>query len=273
MCLRWAAATLVAAALFAVSCYSPNLSDRGYACGDHGECPTHFHCESNHLCYQGDASIDKVVVCDSDASAPQVCLAPSASGQVCNPGCQTGCNGCGWCAVVDGATTCLTGTAGSKDVGATCDPSLKSDCGAGLYCQPECGSGRCYRFCDSTDKSICGAGSSCSVAAMRPGDAGGVLPFTLCSLVSSCNAVSQQGCDLPFACYPTGKTNPSTVCECAGSFPTQQTCYFTDECVRGANCIQFGMSSSGICLQTCTASGDCTSGVCQNPNPVYGYCM
>ena len=273
MNLRRVAAMLVGLQTLAIACYSPNIVDRGYACGSDGGCPDKFHCASNHLCYQeADASIE-MLVCKSDASAPQVCSALRASGQACNPGCQTGCNGCGWCGVVNGATKCLTGKAGTKDVGAVCSPSLESDCMPGLYCQPECGVGRCYRFCDSSDQGVCGTGSACSVNAMRPGDAGGVLPFTLCSLVSSCNAASQQGCDLPFACYPTGRANPSTVCECAGSLATQQQCYFTDQCVRGDNCIQFGTTSAGICLQTCTVSGDCTSGICQNQNPVYGYCM
>src|SRR6202044_1335008 len=98
MGLRRVAAILVFVPLIAFGCYSPNISDRGYACGDHGECPTHFHCASNHLCYQGDSGMDMPEVCDSDASAPQVCTAPHAAGQTCNPGCQTGCNGCGWCA-------------------------------------------------------------------------------------------------------------------------------------------------------------------------------
>ena len=277
MGLRRVAAILVFVPLVVFGCYSPNIVDRGYACGDHGECPEHFHCASNHLCYQGDASIDMPVVCDSDASAPQVCTAEPAKNQTCNPGCQTGCSGCGWCAVVAGATKCLTAAAGTKNIGDICDPSLKSSCMPGLYCQPDCGAvGRCYRFCDSSDKGVCGTGSSCNVSAREPGaDGGGIsLPFTLCSLVSTCDAVSQKGCDMPYACYPTGNADPASVCECAGSYPTLQGCSFTDQCVRGDNCIQFGMMSQAICLQTCMSGGDCPSGTsCQNPMPTYGYCM
>jgi hypothetical protein len=275
MGLRRIAAVLIVAPLMALGCYSPNIGEGNYACGSDGGCPDKFHCASDHRCYQkADASIEMPPpVCTSDASAPQVCSALPASGQACNPGCQTGC-GCGWCAVVNGATKCLTGKAGLKDVGALCDPSLESDCAAGLYCQPECGAGRCYRFCDSSGASACGTtGSACSVTARKPGDAGGALSFTLCSLVSTCDAVSQKGCDAPFACYPTGKTNPSTVCECAGSLPTLQGCSFTDQCVRGDNCIGFGMTAQAMCLQTCVTPADCSTGTCQNPMPMYGYCL
>jgi hypothetical protein len=273
MGLRRIAAVLIVAPLMALGCYSPNIGSGRYACGADGGCPDNFHCASNHLCYQGNDSFDMSPVCESDASAPQVCSAVPANGQTCNPGCQTGCGGCGWCAVVDGVTKCLTGKAGTKDVGAMCDPSLESDCGTGLYCQPECGVGRCYKFCDGSDTSVCGTGSSCSVTAIKPGDAGGALSFTLCSLVSTCDAVAQTGCDKPFGCYPTGKSNPASVCECAGSFPTLQVCFFTDECMRGDNCIGFVTTGQSICLQTCVTNTDCNSGTCQNQMPTYGYCM
>lgn len=271
---RRIAITGIGAFLFALGCYSPNIGDGTYACGPDGGCPDKFHCASNHLCYQkADAAIDMQVVCKSDASAPQVCSALHASDQVCNPGCQTGCGGCGWCAVVNGTTKCLSGQAGQKAVGAICDPSLASDCAPGLYCQPECGSGRCYRFCDGSDKAVCGTGSSCSVAARASGDAGGALSFTLCSLVSTCDAVSQTGCPIPFACYPTGATNPATVCDCAGTFPTLHSCSFVDQCARGDNCVDVGMPTP-VCLQTCKADGDCSSpATCMNMVAGYGYCM
>ena len=260
---------LMGAALFG-ACYSPNIVSRGFACGDGGACPDKFHCASDNRCYQ---EPDASILCKSDASAPQVCSAAHASGQICNPGCQTGCDGCGWCAVVNGATKCLTGKAGTKDVGAVCTPSLESDCMPGLYCQPECGTGRCYRICDSSDKAVCGAGSTCGVTGKASGD-GGTLSFTLCSLVSTCDAVSQTGgCTMPFACYPTGATNPATVCECGGTFPTLHSCSFVDQCTRGDNCVDVGMATP-ICLQTCKGNGDCVSpATCMNQVAGYGYCM
>ena len=96
-------------------------------------------------------------------------------GGACNPGCQTGCS-CGWCGVVGGASQCLTGTAGPKDVGEVCNPNSDPNdpmaCKAGLYCQPECSdtTGRCYRYCPSTnDSTVCGTGSSCNVTLRKLG--------------------------------------------------------------------------------------------------------
>ena len=184
-----------------LGCYSPNIAKGGFICGDGGACPDKFHCALDNRCYQ--EVIDMAPVCTSDASAQQVCSALPASGQACNPGCQMGCDGCGWCAVVNGATRCLTGKAGTKDVGAVCTPSLESDCMPGLYCQAECGAGRCYRICDASDRGVCGAGSMCNLTGHSSGDAG-TFSFTLCSLVAggTCDAVAQTGCGAlgPFAC-------------------------------------------------------------------------
>jgi hypothetical protein len=268
MFLRWAAATLMGAALFAAACYSPNIGRGGYACGTDGGCPDKFHCASDHRCYQeADASIDMPVVCEADASVPKVCPAPHASGQVCNPGCQTGCS-CGWCAVFNGATKCLTEEPGTKDVGTVCTPSLESDCMPGLYCQPECGAGRCYRICDSSDKSVCGTGSKCNVAGNSRGDAG-AFSFSLCSIVSACDAVAQTGCPTAFACYPTIPTE----CDCPGAVADGQGCQLAAQCGRGSSCIGLSTTMS-ICLQTCRINTDCTTAgtSCKNANP-YGYCM
>jgi len=268
MCLRWAAASLIGAVLLASACYSPNIKSGGFACGDGGACPDKFHCALDNRCYQGDAANIEMPppVCTADASAPQVCSAPHVTGQACNPGCQTGCNGCGWCAVVSGATKCLTGRAGTKDVGATCTPSLESDCLPGLYCQPECGTGRCYRICDSSDKSVCGSGSLCNLTATSHGDAGS-FTFSLCSIVSTCDAVTQTGCPAAFACYPAIPTE----CDCAGAVADGQPCQLAAQCGRGSSCIGLSGTTS-LCLKTCKANSDCTAGMCRNATP-YGYCM
>lgn len=267
MNLHRVAAILVTLSTFALGCYSPNISPGGFACGDGGACPDKFHCASNNRCYpDGDDRIDMAQVCISDASAPQVCSAAHASGQACNPGCQTGCNGCGWCAVVNGATKCLTGKAGTKDVGASCTPSLESDCMPGLYCQAECGTGRCYRICDSSDKSVCGTGSLCNVTANSRGDAG-AFSFSLCSIVSTCDAVAQTGCPSAFACYPTIPAE----CDCPGTIADGQTCQYAAQCGRGSSCIGLNVNTS-LCLHTCRTAADCPSGTCRNANP-YGYCM
>jgi hypothetical protein len=263
--LRRIVAVLWSLQAVALGCYSPNIAPGGFACGADGGCPDKFQCASNHLCYQGDANIP--LVCNSDASAPQVCPALHASGQTCNPGCQTGCDSCGWCAVVNGATKCLTGKAGMKDIGMACAPSLESDCMPGLYCQPECGAGRCFRICDSSDKSVCGSGSSCNVAGISRGDAG-TISFSLCSIVSTCDAVAQTGCPTALACYPTIPAE----CDCAGTVANGQPCQLAAQCGRGSSCI--GLSTTmQVCLQSCRNTTDCLSGTtCMNAAP-YGYCM
>ncbi|HVV53468.1 MAG TPA: hypothetical protein VHO06_27670 [Polyangia bacterium] len=175
--------------------------------------------------------------------------------------------------MVNGASTCLQGTEGAKDVGAICDPSLKSDCKAGLYCQPECGTGRCYKFCDSSDGAACGTGSSCGLTAKDP-KSGGLLPFSLCTLVVSCDAVAQNSpsCPAPFACYPATAT--TTECDCPGSTPVGQTCRLASQCMAGDSCIGTGTSTGVVCLQTCTSSSQCTSGLCNTtPGVTYGYCL
>lgn len=260
----------LAAFLVALGCYSPHIVSGGFTCGSDGGCPDNFHCASNNRCYEeADAKIDVPVVCNSEFSAPQVCSAPHATGQSCNPGCQTGCmNGCGWCAVTNGATKCLTGKPGTKDVGAVCTPSLESDCMPGLYCQPECGTGRCYRICDASATGACGAGSTCNLRGRSSSDAG-TISFTLCSLVAggTCDAVGQTGCVASaFACYPTVPTE----CDCPGAVATGQTCAFAADCQRGASCIGL-TSTTKVCLQTCKTTADCTTGTCMNASP-YGYC-
>ena len=271
MCLRWAAAMLMGVALLGVACYSPNISERGYACGDHGECPEHFHCASNHLCYQGDASVDVSPVCKSVTTvqpiAADFCSKAATSGQ-CSPLCQTGCNDCGWCAVVDSGAACLTGTAGQKNVGAACDPTKDSECSPGLYCQPQtCGTvkiGTCYQLCDVNDNvnnvnRVCGAKSACNVTAKN--SLGGNLTFMLCSTV--CDPLSQtnSNCPAPFACYPSGAT--TTECDCAGSAGTGASCSLAENCTPGQTCV--GTSAGITCRPICTSTVGCTPGTCSIP--------
>jgi hypothetical protein len=274
MGLRQLAAILVFVPMIVFGCYNPNISDRGYACGDHGECPTHFHCASNHLCYQGDASVDMPLVCNSVTTVQPTCSKGAASGQ-CNPICQTGCNNCGWCEVVGGAATCLTGSAGKKDVGTICDPSKESQCLPGLYCQPEtCGtvtSGSCYRLCDPSDatNSICGTGSVCNVVAKKSG--GESIPqIMLCTPI--CDPISQTSasCMAPFACYPSGLTESE--CDCAGTSATGQSCQLAEQCIPGDACA--GPTSATVCSPICSTSVACASGTCNIlGGATYGTCM
>ncbi len=269
---RRIAATLVLVLSVSSGCYSPHIVGGGYRCGDGGACPSGFRCAADHRCYSDsvDAKIELPVTCDSGTSTTSVCTAPAVSGE-CNPGCQSGCN-CGWCAVVNGASKCLEGTAGTKDVGAVCDPARKSDCKAGLYCQPECGTGRCYKLCNSDAN--CDAPSKCDQKAQKVTDGGTAsTPFGLCRLVVSCDptVASSALCPAPFGCYPTG-LGSQTECDCAGSIAPGQGCTFLPDCQPGYSCN--GTSAGTICLQTCTDSTQCTTGSCTNHTSTpFGYCM
>jgi hypothetical protein len=273
-----------AALLLAMGCYSPNISPGGFSCGPGMACPDKFHCAANGLCYQGDASIDVPVdmppVCTSVTNiTTPVCATEPSSGQDCDPTCQTGCKGCGWCAVVDGKAKCTTGTEGSGDVGDTCDPKTTNQCKAGLYCQPDCGSGgRCYKFCDPTSKTnSCGTGSSCGVTARSPGADGGLLPFSLCGLVSAtCDVVGRSGCPTTpttYACYPlTTKVNE---CDCPGSGNPGDPCTRAADCAPGSYCLQPSQNSPSTCHQACNSNDDCTVGTCTDMmDPfTFGFCM
>jgi hypothetical protein len=269
----------VAALLLALGCYSPNITAGGYRCGGGGACPDKYRCAADNRCYRNDVDasldlpVDKPPVCTSQTSiATEVCATGPAMGQTCNPGCQTGCNGCGWCSVVAGVSACLTGKGGSADVGEPCDSTDSMSCKVGLYCQPECSgtTGRCYRFC--FDNNVCGAGSTCNVTAKKSATAS--TQFTLCSLVSTCTVVPQNGCPTGFGCYPFGTMQ--TECDCQGTAAVGDTCGVNTPCQPGSFCLgpQGGTST---CHQACNPSNgnaDCATGTtCTNSGTLYGYCM
>lgn len=273
MNLRRNTATGALAFVLTLACYSPNIRQGAFTCGANRACPDNYHCAANNLCYSinVDAAAEKPV-CTS-FSLPAICSVQPASGEACNPGCQTGC-GCGWCSVANGTATCLTGAKGSKNVGEICDPTMASDCRPGLYCQPECGTGRCYQLCDPSGDAGVNGCAHCDVAAMMASDGGAkVLPFTLCRLVTTCDPTSASNptsCPAPFACYPVGA---QTECDCAGSTVPGQSCSFLNDCQAGYSCNGPRMAST--CQQTCTASSTCLSGSC-NVNvaaTTYGFCQ
>jgi len=262
MNLRRFTAILFSLSALTPSCYSPNIARGGFACGSDGGCPDNFRCATNRVCYQSD-SVDMMPVCESVTTVKPVTstfCSTAAASALCNPICQTGCNNCGWCALTGGGATCLTGTAGTKAVGTTCDPSKNSDCLPGLYCQPQsCGTvttGACYRLCDPKDttNSVCGANSACR--------ASGGLPFGLCSFVCDPLSRTNVNCPSPFACYPSGAT--TTECDCAGTGSTGDGCVLAHMCAPGETCI----GSSGAvatCRPICTTAVGCTSGTCSIP--------
>lgn len=259
-------------------CYTPSIADGAFACGDGGACPSGFRCAVNHRCYRSgeDAQYEHPVTCDSGTLTTSVCSGAPISGE-CNPGCQTGCD-CGWCALIDGQSKCIE-TVGTKDVGVICDPARTSDCKPGLYCQPECGTGRCYQLCNPVSDpklDTCGAQSTCDQRARTVTDGGtAVTAFGLCRLVVTCDptATSTPTCPAPFACYPTG-VGSKTECDCAGSIGSGQPCTFLNDCQPSYSCNGTSTGTATTCQQTCTSTSQCIAGSCMNHTTTpYGYCM
>jgi hypothetical protein len=275
--LRRLAWVVVAASVTALGCYSPRINPGGFRCGDAGVCPDKFRCAADHRCYPDDKDasldlpVDKQPVCTSPTSiTTPLCSTEPVSPQQCDPGCQTGCLGCGWCSVVGGTSKCLTGTAGTADVGDPCDPTNVMSCKAGLYCQPECSAttGRCYRFCD--DDNGCATGSKCNVAAKKSATA--ATQFKLCSLGFTCTVLPQSGCPSGLDCYPVSMTQNE--CDCPGIAAVGDSCVGTPDCQPGSFCV--GPKGATTCHQACdmaNGNADCTTGTCNSSGTLYGYCM
>jgi hypothetical protein len=274
-------ATLLGSAMV-IGCYRPNISEGGLKCTAAGACPDGFTCASDGRCYKGDAELI-APICDSKPPMPS-CTNAAASGQKCNPNCDTGCD-CGFCSVANGATTCLTVTAGDSAVGAICDPRQPAPCQKGLYCRPECGSsdpalGRCYKFCaTASDCQICtGDGAcqntTCSVTENSTSSSGQPFSFMLCSQpTQQCSPLgTTSGCpttDSAFACY---SQSDETFCDCKGAITATEPCSFRGECIAGYSCVPV---AGGSCLPTCRTTADCTAPAICNfvlSDRIFGYC-
>src|SRR5580698_9083944 len=270
--IQWASLLLVLGlALPATSCYRPNITSGVLECAAGATpCPDGFKCNDGR-CYQGDGG----PACESPPPTPS-CSTDPAAGQTCNPTCDKGC-ACGFCSVVNGATTCVTTAAGSANVGDICDPTKPAPCQKGLYCKAECDStdpafGRCYKFCDvASDCQICnGDGAcqttTCTVSATSTSSAGQPFSFRLCSQPAQDCAPTgaTSGCpttDSALACY---SQNDEAYCYCKGTIPpnsTTMTCNFVGDCIPGYSCVNLGggSSSGNSCLSTCCTNADCTS--------------
>jgi hypothetical protein len=280
-------ATLLGSAMV-IGCYRPNISQAGLKCAAGDVCPDGFHCASNGLCYEGDAG-PTAPVCNFPPPTPSCATAP-ASGQQCNPSCQTGCD-CGFCSVSSGATTCLPMNAGNGAVGDICDPGKPAPCQQGLYCKPECGSsdptlGRCYRFCTAaSDCQICSGdgacqSTTCTVTETSTSSTGQPFSFKLCSQpIQQCSPLGPtSGCpttDSAFACY---SESDDTYCDCKGTItpnPTKTPCNFVGDCIPGYSCVPFGGGVANSCLPTCRSNTDCTAPAMCNllaGDHVFGYC-
>jgi hypothetical protein len=263
------AAWLAGAALLAVGCFNPNIAPGGFRCADGGVCPQNFHCAVDNKCYSANTGPDSGAMCESKPPSP-LCSTEPASGQACDPACQTGC-ACGWCDIVSGAASCSTTTQGTKSLGQVCDPTAaSSECAPGYFCQAECGKvGRCYRVCsgDGDCNAAASGTSTCSSTANSSG-------FGLCTL-PACDPfkVTGSGCPSGSACYAFSQT----FCACAGTKAPGATCVNTADCQPGYTCV--GSSSGSYCAQLCdpanpVCDADGGSASCSTlGSPSFGYCM
>ena len=246
------AAVLVGPIVLFGACYRPNIAQGGFRCTDAGVCPDGFKCRANGRCYEGDAG-PEAPMCAFPAPLAKVdCSSSLATGQPCDPICQTGC-ACGFCGVKSRVIECLPVTEGTKDVGAICDPQSQADCKPGLFCRAECQTttvGRCYQFCASATD--CVAPSLCNASSPDS-------PLSLCSLPSQqCNPIALTGCESTpsvLACYAE---NSAQACECVGTIAAGLKCQFASQCVPGYTCIMPTATADATCQKVCLSTNDCT---------------
>ncbi|HVZ72252.1 MAG TPA: hypothetical protein VHJ20_07745 [Polyangia bacterium] len=287
---------VLAAALVAVmGCYKPTIEDGGLKCATSGKaCPDGYSCGVDQRCRIKPVTVvdagDGKIMSDgpSDAGGDHMdatmctlgvvtptCADSPASGQTCNPACQSGCS-CGRCNVVDKATACVA--VGTKKLGEICAAGANDDCGAGLICLKEiCGNGlaRCYKHC--TAASQCGGGF-CQTAIND--DSNTPTKFDVCDLApQTCDPVANMGCPSgSLNCYLTGGND--TLCDCprnaASPAKAGDKCAIYNDCDGGLFCIQGSSGAAATCHYTCSL----TNPSCPNNAPCravgtntkYGYC-
>src|SRR6187401_2196120 len=99
-------ALLSAAVAAAGGCFKPNVASGGFFCSDAGACPEGLYCNSiDRRCYRPDSG-PGVRMCMDAAPISPSCGDPPASGQVCHPTCQTGCQCSDRCTVVGNMSAC-----------------------------------------------------------------------------------------------------------------------------------------------------------------------
>lgn len=266
---RFVAIALLASAVSTIGCYKPNIEEGTFLCAAGHVCPDGFKCASNGRCYSRDAGSDvpvKPPVCNSVTPDASTCSRDlTATGQACSPACESGCS-CGWCAVVHGTPMCVTGTPGSKQAGAVCDPSSATQCAPGLFCRAECGTGHCYKYCESNSDCPV-SGSTCTLNGV---DAVGATK--LCSVPQpQCDAIKNTGCLDGFTCFFTGT---ATTCDCPGTEGEGGSCRYADDCMPGYSCVNRGQGDAGAtCVKVCQSGASCSSSQTCIMVGNYGYCL
>lgn len=269
-------ALVVFSTFFAAACFNPKATSGGLTCSNDPAhlCPAGYSCHAEHCYKNGDpltptggsggasggggggtggaATGGQAGGC---ATRTPLCNDVPASGEVCQPTCQTGACGCSsQCSVgSNGMATCAP--IGTKNVGDLCHMA-PDDCGPGLVCQAEaCGAGlaRCYRFC--RDFGDCGGSVPCTKTVRTA--AGEATNYMACDVApSACDPIAQTGCgDSALVCYVVGPT--STRCDCLGAnLPEGQPCTSSTACAPGLECVGAGAGDVS-CQRLCRTSADC----------------
>jgi hypothetical protein len=245
--------------LACAGCYKPSITDGGLRCTDGGACPEGYSCAGDRSCRKVDPQ------CAADAR-PIEPLCTLASGNDCDPVCQSHCL-CGRCNLVGSGLACVP--AGDKKRGEICSRVL-DDCAPGNICIPDCKTiGRCYRFCGAGgvgNDALC-AGQPCDYNAP-----GGDLLICQPPLASCDPVVDGNDCGHPeLGCYLS--TSGAPVCDCRGTGAPGGVCDTYNSCIPGYRCVQIGAPA---CYKTCRLGGtDCVApDVCKSlgGSSAFGFC-
>jgi len=310
---------LLLAAAAPLACFKPAVVDGGLKCNMTAgakRCPDGFTCDSGDgFCkrHPSDGGVDKMPVSDA-SDAPEVGDVPSDQGQdcfqpvagctpgtgMCDPACQSGCNGCrDKCSInTAGTLTCNQPRMAGypKAVMEACSidslglAGQTDNCGQGLVCIQDSCFSRCFKFCKGDGDCT---NSTCSRDVVSPD--GGATGQKVCDVpfVDSCVPLASNqntGCGPTtgtMSCYISSSSPAHTICDCPmGASGPNGPCNRSRECNRGLACVDLGPPNP-ICLQACRlnldAGNDCSNGQVCHPylgvprgtvsNPNFGYCL
>jgi hypothetical protein len=200
--------------------------------------------------------------------------------QVCDPVCDTGCNGGRRCDITQTPSRGGCVPTGTGAPGQTCAVTSSGDsCGARATCLAN---GLCYGLCYvDTD---CGGNLCCNIS-ITLGASQTASGFFACSPSVRCDptATGAGPCGVGNACYllPCTTNTSNTACGQAGTRTRGQSCMFANDCAAGLDCV----GSPAACQTTCVLAnpicpqGTTCSAVPIDPGPpplvstVYGVCL
>lgn len=256
---------VVALALLASGCFSPNYGNGALMCAPNGACPPGLHCAGDNLCYKNGF--------DPDLSVP---LDMSDSSDL---------------AAVDDASADVDMALVTRQQGQACGGGAQ--CDSGLYCvDGYCCNSQCGNTCQACN--VPGNLGFCTNVGAGQNPAG----------ARSCNAQPATSCGRDGTCdgagncrdWPSGTHCSTGTCDVAtGNFTNPSTCNGSGACVSngGGNCAPYKCQDATQCYGMCTDGHECsganqcvggscgplpdgractTGAQCMNGNCVDGYC-